>query len=114
MLGDARSDVGVYVIHHRGNIKYVGQTSGPSMNFGIRLRRHFQQGAAGEHTYPRLNAIETPPDIQVSLYNPQEILTFVYYKGIRQSVDRNAVIRLFEAALIISLKPEFQQPQTKL
>ena len=113
-LGEARSEVGVYIIHHRGVIKYVGKTSGPSMNFGIRLRRHFQQRAAGKHTYPRLAAMKTPPDIQVSLYDLQEILTFVSYKGIGRSVDSAGVIQLFEAALIISLKPDFQQPQMKL
>lgn len=109
-LGDARSEVGVYVIHHNGEVKYVGKTSGRKMNFGIRLRRHFQERAASAHTYPRLAAIRTPPEIKVSLYDLQEIRTFVSYSGMGRATDRNNTIQLFEAALIISLRPEFQQP----
>ena len=30
-LGDNRNEIGVYVIHHNGNIKYVGKTNGESM-----------------------------------------------------------------------------------
>ena len=50
-IGEKRSEKGVYVIHHNGKIKYVGKTSGKNMNFGKRLRRHFQKSAAGNHTY---------------------------------------------------------------
>lgn len=107
-VGELRSSVGVYVIHHDGLIKYVGKTSGRTMNFGKRLRRHFQQSAAGRHTYPRLAAIDRPPPIQVSLYDYESLSQFVSYRGQGNPIDRDGVIQLFEAAMIIALKPEFQ------
>ena len=108
-LGVARSSIGVYIIHHGGVVKYVGKTSGPKMDFGTRLRRHFQESAAGDHTYPRLNIIETPPQIQVSLYGSEEILRFVSFKGKGVFSDRGVIIQLFEAAIIIAVRPEFQR-----
>ena len=68
-LGAVRSEVGVYIIHHAGEIKYDGKTSGRTMNFGIRLRRHFQEKAAGKRTYPKLADIKIPPEIQVCVAN---------------------------------------------
>ena len=112
-LGAVRSEVGVYIIHHAGEIKYDGKTSGRTMNFGIRLRRHFQEKAAGKRTYPKLADIKIPPEIQVSFYDLEDILKIVTYKGARNTVDRSGIIQLFEAALIISLKPKFQQADVR-
>ncbi len=74
----------------------------------MRLRRHFQQTAAGEHTYPRLAKINTPPEIQVSLFGLNEILKFVTSEKEIRSPWTTEVIPLFESALIVALKPEFQ------
>lgn len=107
-LGHARGEIGVYVIHHDGAIKYVGKTSGRKMSFGIRLRRHFQEAAAGDHTYPRLAEINTPPEIQVSLFSLSEILEFVTFRKEIKGPWLSEVIPLFESALIVALEPEFQ------
>ena len=40
-LGEMAKKKGVYVIHHVGEILYVGKTEGPTMDFGTRLRREF-------------------------------------------------------------------------
>src|SRR6266571_9267497 len=45
-LGPKGKDQGVYVIRHGDKIIYVGKTDGPSMSFGIRLRREFQESAS--------------------------------------------------------------------
>ena len=106
-LGDDRKKVGVYVIHHNNRIKYVGKTSGKKMSFGVRLRRHFQEKAAGKHTYPRLESLHTPPSIQVSLFTLKEIKKYISC-SIYEPRPAD-LIALFESALITSLKPEFQQ-----
>lgn len=107
-LGDARNEIGVYVIHHGGVIKHVGKTNGKKMSFGMRLRRHFQETAAGEHTYPRLATINTPPEIQVSLFGLNEIIKFVFFEKEIKAPWLAEVIPLFESALIVALEPEFQ------
>lgn len=107
-LGNARGEIGVYVIHHGGVIKYVGKTNGNKMSFGMRLRRHFQETATGEHTYPRLAKINTPPEIQVSLFGLNEIIEFVSFEKEIKAPWLAEVIPLFESALIVALEPEFQ------
>jgi hypothetical protein len=68
-LGEMASEKGVYVIHHRKSIKYVGKTNGESMSFGMRLRRHFQGTAAGsKHTYPKLSGLNNQPEIKVKMF----------------------------------------------
>lgn len=107
-LGEQRNEIGVYVVHHNGVIKYVGKTNGKKMSFGMRLRRHFQESAAGEHTYPKFKEIDTPPEIKVSLFGLNEILKFVtFQKEIKEPWIKEVVL-LFEAALIVALEPEFQ------
>lgn len=105
-LGDQRKNIGVYVIHHQGKVKYVGKTNGKKMSFGIRLRRHFQEKAAGKHTYPRLESLNVPPSIKVSMFSLTEIQNFISH-SIEQP-NFAELISLFESALIVSLKPEFQ------
>ena len=64
----------MYVIHHAGVIKYVGNTNGPTISSGERLRRQFQQGASsGKHNYPKLAWLPSPPDIMVSVFSSQTI-----------------------------------------
>jgi len=107
-LGEQRNEIGVYVIHHNRAIKYVGKTNGKKMSFGMRLRRHFQETAAGEHTYPRLAEIRTPPEIKVSLFGLNEIKQFVTFERQIEEPWLTEVIPLFESALIVALEPEFQ------
>lgn len=107
-LGKQRNEIGVYVIHHKGTIKYVGKTNGKKMSFGMRLRRHFQEAAAGEHTYPRFSEIETPPEIQVSLFSLSEIKKLVTFERAIQEPWLTEIVPLFESALIVALEPEFQ------
>jgi len=113
-LGNARGEIGVYVIHHDEVIKYVGKTNGKKMSFGMRLLRHFQEAAAGEHTYPRLAEINTPPDIKVSLFGLSKIIEFISFSKETNSIEKEIkapwlgeIIPLFESALIVALKPEF-------
>jgi hypothetical protein len=110
-LGEQRKEIGVYVIHHNGSIKYVGKTNGRKMSFGVRLRRHFQESAAGEHTYPRFADIDTPPEIQVSLFGLNEIKKLVTFEKQIEEPWLTEAIPLFEAALIVALEPEFQKPR---
>lgn len=72
-LGQKAKDRGVYVIHHGKNIVYVGKANGPTISFGMRLRREFQATASGlHHIYPMLSSIVVPPPIMVSLF-PAEL-----------------------------------------
>ena len=110
-LGELASEKGVYVIHHRDDIKYIGKTNGKSMSFGMRLRRHFQEKAAGRnHTYQKLSVLPTPPGIMVKMIPLKEIKKYIQH-DIAQ-VNKLDLIPLFEAALIVSLKPEFQCENT--
>src|ERR1035437_9798975 len=53
--------------HYGGSIKYVGKSGSPSMSYGMRLRREFQETASGgKHIYPKLALLSVPPDIMVS------------------------------------------------
>jgi len=106
-LGEKRKKIGVYVIHHNGKIKYVGKTNGNKMSFGMRLRRHFQEKAAGDHTYPRLAALQTPPSIKVSLFDLTEIQSYISHDISEPNILE--LVPLFESALIVSLNPEFQR-----
>lgn len=106
-LGSHAKDQGVCVIHHDGRIKYVGKTDGPSMDFGMRLRREFQETASQRrHIYPKLEALKVPPDIMVSLFPVEVIRNFISVDGI--DLTDNGLIAIFEAVLIEVYKPEFQ------
>jgi hypothetical protein len=109
-LGSDRTARGVYVIHHNGNIKYVGKTSGKKMSFGIRLRRHFQETAAGKHTYPRLVELANKQHpIMVSLFPLENIKSHLKLRATNQTPSD--LISLFESALIIALDQEFQRDE---
>lgn len=78
------------------------------MSFGVRLRRHFQESAAGGHTYPRFAEINTPPEIQVSLFDLSEIKKHIACEKEIKESWLIEIIPLFESALIVALEPEFQ------
>jgi hypothetical protein len=66
-LSESAKLTGVYVIHHGGSIKYVGKTGSPSMSYGMRLRREFQETASsGKDIYLELALLAVPPEIKVS------------------------------------------------
>lgn len=104
-LGPRQKERGVYIIHHRGSIKYVGETHGRKMNFGVRLRRHFQASAAQRRfTYPKLEKL--PPPIMVSLFGESEVDQMVRTNAVALSPVEKA--RILEQVLIALYKPNFQ------
>ena len=106
-LGPKGKNQGVYVIFHGDKVIYVGKTDGPSMFFGMRLRREFQESASsGRHIYPKLAALATPPSIQVSMLSTQEIRALVSVNGLVLADDD--LIRPCEAVLIAVYKPALQ------
>lgn len=107
-LGTHAKDQGVYVIHHAGRVKYVGKTDGPSMSFGIRLRREFQETASQrKHIYPKLEALKVPPDIKVYFFPTEEIRSLVSAEGTTLTdIQRIAIL---EVVLEQMYEPEFQK-----
>ncbi len=111
-LGSKAKEIGVYVIHHGGTVKYVGKTNGPSMSFGVRLRREFQESASrGEHLYPQLITLTQPPPIMVSLFAATDIKKLVRVVG--ASLSDHQSIEIFEAVLIHLYQPDFQRHHEK-
>lgn len=107
-LGEMRDKRGVYVIHHNGQIKYVGKTDGPTMYFARRLRREFrEQSSQGKHNFPKLSALQTPPHIMVRCFPSDDICQRVKFNGEVPRIDK--MIAVFEIAMINYLEPEFQQ-----
>ena len=108
-LGSHARHQGVYVIHHDRKVKYVGKTDGPTMYFGMRLRREFQQGASqGRHIYPKLEALEVPPEIMVSLLPVEVIRNYILADGV--GLTNGGLTAILEAILTDAYKPEFQTP----
>jgi hypothetical protein len=111
-LGDRAKQTGVYVIHHGGTIKYVGQTGSPSMSFGMRLRREFQQTASSDrHIYPKLALLTVPPDIMVSFFSGEDIEKLVIPEGV--TLNGFEKIEIFETAAIHAYQPDFQRHHEK-
>jgi hypothetical protein len=107
-LGQDAKETGVYVIHHVGVIKYVGKTDAPTMSFGMRLRREFQETASsGKHNYPKLVSLTCPPDIMVSVFPSKVIDALVHVEGFR--LNSWGKVEIFETALIHAYDPEFQR-----
>jgi hypothetical protein len=107
-LGKTAKETGVYVIHHSGEIKYVGKTDGPSMSYGMRLRREFQETASGgKHNYPKLASLSVPPQIMVSVFSSKTIDALVKAEGF--TLTSWGKIEVFEVALIHAYDPEFQR-----
>ena len=107
-LGQNAKGTGVYVIHHSGVIKYVGKTDAPTMSFGMRLRREFQETASsGKHNYPKLALLSVPPDIMVSVFPSKAIDPLVKAEGF--TLNAWGKVEIFEAALIHAYDPEFQR-----
>ncbi len=98
---------GVYVIHHAGRIEYVGMTERNAMYFGMRLRREFTESGSGRrHIYPKLEALEVPPEIMVSFFPPDEVRDLVTPIGTAPTDTH--LIAVLEAAWIGAYQPEFQ------
>jgi hypothetical protein len=107
-LGSHAKEKGVYVIFYKQSIIYVGKTNGKKMGFGMRLRRHFQETAAGnKHTYPKLSALEYPKEIKVRLIPISEIKQHIKHN--LNNINELELAPLFESALILALGPEFQR-----
>lgn len=106
-LGEYAKDKGVYMIHHGGLIAYVGKTDGPTMTFGARLRREFQETASGRrHIYPKLERLVTPPQILVSFLTLPDVQDLVRSEEVM--LDDFAKVAILEQALIQVYKPKFQ------
>ncbi len=106
-LGSGAKNQGVYVIFHGDSVIYVGKTDGPSMSFGMRLRREFQETASGgRHIYPKLAALTVPPGIQVSMLSTSDIRKLVSINSL--SLTDAELIPPCEANLIAAYKPRFQ------
>ena len=107
-LKKSAKETGVYVIHHGGVIKYVGKTDSPSMCFGARLRREFQEGASGgKHNYPKLAALTIPPEVMVSFISAKVIDAQVKVEGF--TLSGFGKIQVLETALSHAYDPEFQR-----
>jgi len=107
LLGSHAKERGVYVIHHDGEVKYVGKTDRPRMDFGTRLRREFQENASQRrHIYPKLEALKVPPNIMVTFFPVEVINGFVSADGVK--LTNKGLIAIFEAVLIEAYKPVFQ------
>lgn len=109
-LGRYAKEQGVYVIHHAERVKYVGKTDGPTMSFGMRLRREFQENASeGRHIFPKLAGLRVPPDIKVFFFVSEEIRDLVVPTGLTLADTQR--IAVLETALIQVWKPDFQSDQ---
>src|ERR1700685_2369760 len=107
-LGERAKETGVYVIHYGGTIKYVGKTGSPSMSYGMRLRREFQETASsGKHIYPKLASLTVPPDIMVSFFSGEDIEKLVSAEGM--TLNSFEKIEIFEIAAIHAYRPDFQR-----
>lgn len=107
VLGSYSKEQGVYIIHHAGRVKYVGKTDGPSMSFGMRLRREFQETASQrKHIYPKLETLEVPPDVKVYFLSVSEIHKLV--SSTDTSLTDVQRITILEAVLVQVYAPEFQ------
>lgn len=106
-LGEMAKQKGVYVIHHAGEILYVGKTEAPTMDFGTRLRREFQEtAAAGKHIYPKLCVLAVPPKLTAHFYAVKEIQRRIKSN---ETYRIDEIIALFEIVMINHLHPEYQQ-----
>ncbi len=112
-LGPEGKKQGVYVIHHGERIVYVGKTDGPSMTFGVRLRREFQQSASsGRHIFPKLEALTTPPTIKVCLLPASVLRGMVTVSG--TTLSDVELIPICEVVFIAVYKPEFQRDSKRV
>ncbi|MGC2697781.1 MAG: hypothetical protein WA738_18495 [Candidatus Angelobacter sp.] len=106
-LGKMSKGKGVYVIHHANQIVYVGKTEGPTMDFGTRLRREFQETAAnGKHIYPKLSLLPIPPLIMAHFYTISEIQQRIKSN---EPYRADQLMAVFETAMINHLDPNLQR-----
>lgn len=106
-LGSDGKAVGVYAIHHGGELEYVGKTNGRTMNFATRLRREFHETAAGgKHIYPKLSLLTVPPEIKVTLFTKDQIDTLVSVEDGKLTLWQK--VEIFETAMIQTLYPSLQ------
>ena len=110
-LGEYAKRQGIYVIHHRERIIYIGKTDGSTMTFGMRLRREFQETASqGKHIYPKLASLAIPPDIRVSFLTLPQIHHLVDSE--ETTIDDIAKTGILEQTLICIYNPELQKEKT--
>ena len=106
-LADNAKNQGVYILVRGRQILYVGKTDGPSMTFGVRLRREFQESAAqGKHVYKKLTQPSTDAEISVAFLPTSEVQELVQCEGF--CLNHQGKIAILEQALIQSYQPEFQ------
>jgi hypothetical protein len=111
-LGEYAKSQGIYIIHHGRKIMYVGKTDGPTMSFGARLRREFQENAAkGKHIYPKLASLPTPPEIRVSFLTLSQMQNLLTSEG--STLDDITKIAILEQTLINIYKPELQKKKPR-
>lgn len=109
-LGNHKNERGVYIIHHDKKIRYVGKTDGPTMNFGIRLRREFQETASqGKHNYPRLKKLQTPPPIYVCFFNTDDLRELIKTTIANFESSDQGIIETMEQVFICAYEPEWQR-----
>lgn len=107
-LNEYRHMNGVYVIHHDNRIRYVGETHGPTMTFGDRLRREFNYSAAqGKGLYPKLAKLTVSRDIKVVFYAPKSLAGL--FRGTGLNISEIGMIRIAEQAFIAAYDPDFQK-----
>jgi len=104
-LGVGAKLTGVYVIHHGGEVKYIGKTNGLTMHFAKRLRKHFHETSGGD-IYPKLASLSVPPQVRVTLFPLHEIDKLV---GLREGkLGKAQKAEIFETAMIMALNPILQ------
>jgi len=107
-LGHFAKEQGIYVLHHGGTVLYIGKTDGPTMTFGARLRREFQETASQRrHVYPKLECLKVPPDIKASFITVFDIRNLVSSSNIQ--LDDTQRIAILETAMVQVYEPEFQK-----
>lgn len=104
-MGEHARGSGVYIIHHGGSIKYVGQAIG--LSFAERLRREFHEKAAqGVHNYPKLAQLTVPPEIKVTLFPLVRVREIVHARD--GKLDDKGRVAILEQAMIHVYRPQFQ------
>lgn len=106
-LGNYAKEKGIYILYHQGVVKYIGKTDGPSMSFGMRLRREFQESASqGKHIYPKLAQLSSEYPIMAYFLTLSDVKKHILVSGgILTNENLNVI---FEQVLIQVYKPEFQ------
>jgi hypothetical protein len=96
---------GVYVIHSRGAVLYVGKTSKTEMDFHTRLYRHATESASGNsYVYQHLWALK---DVKVTLLGPEAVRWHFERSPVKLGLA--AMIDVLEQVLIHYLRPPLNE-----